>query len=197
MRIRFCTSVSSTPNVASCRWIVRFSECSVRFAVKKARDDPLRNRERMRRRAERLRIQTEINDQPPRRAGHPAEIGVRRRDLRVVNFHLNPLRLAEGAGGRLAGFGSTAGGVGAYLQVDTASWPREYSSRKIKDGLSFGTNNRGIICTPDRRLCPLLCFFQKRGKVPAKTLPIIPTALFGRIPQLDCAEHQSPQTNCR
>ena len=32
-RTRFCTSVSSTPKVASCRWIVKLKACSMRFAV--------------------------------------------------------------------------------------------------------------------------------------------------------------------
>ena len=30
---RFCTSVSSTPKVASCRWMVNCNACSIRLAV--------------------------------------------------------------------------------------------------------------------------------------------------------------------
>ena len=32
--IRFCTSVSSTPNACSCRCTVRFRACNIRLAVK-------------------------------------------------------------------------------------------------------------------------------------------------------------------
>ena len=76
------------------------------------RDDPLRDRNRMRRHSERLRIQAEIDDQFFRRAGNTAEVGVQRHHLGIVDFHLHPLWDLRGSlPGRLAAGFQRGGGI--------------------------------------------------------------------------------------
>ena len=71
------------------------------------RDDPLRDRDRLRRYPERLRIQPEIDDQLLRRAGDAAEIRVAGQRLRVVDLDLLSLRGGLGGGRDRFGGGST------------------------------------------------------------------------------------------
>ena len=54
-------------------------------------DDPLRHGNRLAGHAERLRIQTEIDDQLFRRPRHPAEVRIQRQRLGIVDLHLHPL----------------------------------------------------------------------------------------------------------
>ena len=60
-------------------------------------DDSLRDGDRLGRNPKRLRIQTEINDQFLRGAGHAAEIGIQGQGLRIVNFDLGALLLGRGS----------------------------------------------------------------------------------------------------
>jgi len=61
------------------------------FGRVEVRDDPVRDGNRLRRHAERLWIEPEIDDQLLGRPGDPAEVGVGRHRLRIVDLDLHPL----------------------------------------------------------------------------------------------------------
>ena len=99
------------------------------------RDDPLRHRNRMRRHSERLRIQTEIDDQFFRRARDAAEVGVKSHHLGIVDFHLHPLwGLRRSLRRGLAGSSPTRGGC--RLRACLMSWPRNTPLNSEKLSLS-------------------------------------------------------------
>ena len=59
---------------------------------KVVRDDALSHDNRVRGNAERLRVQPEVDDQLLGRPGDAAEVGIRSRDVRVVDLYLLALR---------------------------------------------------------------------------------------------------------
>src|SRR5690606_4738820 len=71
------------------------------FGGVEVEDDPLVDDDRLARRAHRLRVEAEIDDQLLRRAGNAAEVGVEAQRLRVIDFDGGALLLLRSGTRRL------------------------------------------------------------------------------------------------